>query len=842
VSSGKCASDAVDTFSRTSSNNVGATQPITAYRWFEVGEDANDDLITLVNSSLSFNYAVGVNPTLSANIGGFNAPDVDVSLQVKPGLSVFQYGIGYRLPAQDSICGAPGGYYALFDSIMPNTVALYYGSQKLAYTRLPMSSGTETLRVTAQGSSHKVYVNGILRLNVTDSQKTDSGYLGIATNKSAVTCNLFTVNPIDSDGVDSYQVSDSFARGNSNVIGEMTLSSYPWVKVNDTSGSAISISASSLSFAQNTGKTLNLACNIRGIYAQNEDVGATFYVASTANGASYGIGYRMPSLSGTYQTSGGYYATLKCSTQDTLTLYKGSTALASANITIPRLSYVPLRILASGSTHKVFFNGALTLTVTDTAVSQGYVGLFAAQSSMKVRAFSAGSNFMLPVPFGTDFALGGYGLTDYPDFSDYSYMEMTAERKFGWNMANGQDFWQPTQDSLNNQAATDSHTMIATMNCSLTDIPSSGGPKYTPDSYIQQQIQYSVQSVNSDFVGWYAYPEELDWETPAQFQTLKDCRTLCNEYGCGLPTYMYMAGNDWPAYQAVIVPYIDVVPSSVYPTYQGEPYAWVRFRNEETLSAISSAGCTVGRNYAAGQKTPVAVCELYWGSALLDDGTTQKLDTPQSAYHDFYQSIVSGAQGILVWDLGYVTINPENSPDQSQLRRVWDSYCKAASEISGPQQLGTVVLNGTTCTYPVQVVSGPATTCDFAYFTANGWVWYGDTNPLYPSVEILAKAWQGNTYIIAVDSYDPTDPWDPNIARRNPANTGPTVVTISGVPNSGTATVLFEGRTVPIVNGVITDSFASQAGGSVHIYKISGTNVPQSSILQIIERRAHAHI
>jgi hypothetical protein len=828
---GYCASDAVDTFTRTNSNTCGSTEAVTAYRWTEVGEDSTDTVITIANSSLSFNYTTGGNAYLSTNVGGFDVADVDISLVVTPLTNTLLYGIGYRMPAQDSVFGAPTGYYAMVDA-SANYTSLYYGTARLAYSTVSIGS-SNTLRLLAKGSSHKIYWNGVLTLTSTDSSNLGAGYAGISTYESAIACSSFTVNPIDSDGVDSYKISDNFMRANSNIVGEMTLSSYPWVEVNDTSGSAISINSDAMMFQQNSGKNLNLACNIRGLYATNVDVSTTVEITNSTNGASYGIGYRLPTLAATYQASGGYYVTLKSTTKtNTLTLYKGTTSLKSANISIPLNSYVPLRILAYGGTHKVFFNGALTLTYTDTSSpAKGYVGLFASKSTASFDNFQAGT-FTSPTPFGSDFALGGYSLTDYPDFN-YSYMEMTADRKFGWNMANGQDFWQGTLDSLNNSAATDSHTMIATMDMSLNDIPSSGGEKYTPDSYIQQQIQYSVGSVNSDFIGWYAYPEELDPTDPTQLQKLEDCRSLCTEYGCGLPTYMYMAGADWASYDALIVPYIDVVPASAYTTYQGEPIAWVRWRNEETLSAITSAGATVGSNYGAGQKTPVTVCELDWEPGTIWDGTTQKLDTPQMVYHDFYQSIVSGARGIIVWDVLLATdpnyLTDGNSPDEPQLRRVWDAYCRAASEIMGPEQLGTVILSGTdkTSSLTLSITSGPATTCDFRYPTANGRVWYGDNHgSLYPAVQIIAKAWSGNTYVIGVDSYDPTDsnPIDPNNTRNNPTNTGPTVVTISGLPNTGTAKVLFEGRTVPISSGTITDSFASQAGGSVHIYKISGTN------------------
>src|SRR6516225_2531606 len=54
---------------------------------------------------------------------------------------------------------------------------------------------------------------------------------------------------------------------------------------------------------------------------------------------------------------------------------------------------------------------------------------------------------------------------------------------------------------------------------------------------------------------------------------------------------------------------------------------------------INQAGAVIGSDYLNGQKTPVGIVGLFLGS----NGV---LPTPDQTYHDFWQLIASGAQGI----------------------------------------------------------------------------------------------------------------------------------------------------------------------------------------------------
>ena len=101
---------------------------------------------------------------------------------------------------------------------------------------------------------------------------------------------------------------------------------------------------------------------------------------------------------------------------------------------------------------------------------------------------------------------------------------------------------------------------------------------------------------------------------------------------------------------------------------------------ESTVKAIESAGAKIGRDYLAGEKTPVAVLELFYPT---EDIKGWKLIEPEGSYHDFWQAIVSGAKGIMIYSYFH-------RQDLPEFEAVWQMLNKAASQISGTENLGRV--------------------------------------------------------------------------------------------------------------------------------------------------------
>jgi hypothetical protein len=96
-----------------------------------------------------------------------------------------------------------------------------------------------------------------------------------------------------------------------------------------------------------------------------------------------------------------------------------------------------------------------------------------------------------------------------------------------------------------------------------------------------------------------------------------------------------------------------------------------------------------------------------------------------------------------------------------------------------------------------KVNSGPTNTVSF---TPTG----GGGSYQYPSINVLSKTWNGNVYVIAVNS-----------------TSNAVTATITNVPSPMASAVLpFESRSVIMTNGSFSDSFPAWG---VHIYKMAST-------------------
>jgi hypothetical protein len=284
-------------------------------------------------------------------------------------------------------------------------------------------------------------------------------------------------------------------------------------------------------------------------------------------------------------------------------------------------------------------------------------------------------------------------------------------------------------------------------------------------------------------IAYWDVSEELRWWKPDEFQIVQDYTAWTRTYDpWQRPNHMYIPSHYTQADVQRYVPYLDIIPASAYADYAGMPHAWVRWRMEETIRGINQAGAVIGSDYLNGQKTPVGIVGLFVGA----NGV---IPTPDQTYHDFWQLIASGAQGIFVF--AYAHRNDHNAA----LIPNWNRLRQAAAQLSGPEQLGDMILYGQPVTGVTATVrSGPAQTVSF---TPAGYA----TPVQFPSINVFCQQWNGSNYLIAVNS----------TAQSVTASFG------NLPPPGGTAaTVLFESRAVPISAAGFTDSFAAWG---VHIYQ-----------------------
>jgi hypothetical protein len=281
-------------------------------------------------------------------------------------------------------------------------------------------------------------------------------------------------------------------------------------------------------------------------------------------------------------------------------------------------------------------------------------------------------------------------------------------------------------------------------------------------------------------VPWWDLPEELRYWYESTEMAIVQSYTIWTRLHDPQrsPNSMYIPSHYDTAALEQYVPYLDIVPVSAYTTYAGKPHAWVRWRVESAVHAIENAGFTIGRDYLGGEKTPAAYLELYTGSTGI---------TPEGSYHDFWQAIVSGARGLLVYSYAY-------KDGSATLAACWQRLSDAALQLTGPENLEEAILYGERQTgASAEVLSGPARTPSFE---ADG----GTLD--YPAVDLLAVTYAGELFVIAVNSA-----------------TEPVTARIAGSPSgAASADVLFEGRTVPAASGAWQDDFEPLG---VHIYRES---------------------
>jgi hypothetical protein len=377
-------------------------------------------------------------------------------------------------------------------------------------------------------------------------------------------------------------------------------------------------------------------------------------------------------------------------------------------------------------------------------------------------------------PEGSVFPLQLYELQPDGDVALVAADGWNIGHRYGW--ANGGT----GTDSLNAFLQILAQSGIA----GLPALPANGDVASGRTEWAQGDIASWILSLAANpNIAYWDLPEELRWWKPDEFQIVQDYAAWTRTYDpLERPHYMYIPShytqNDVQHY----VPYLDIIPASAYADDVGQPHAWVRWRMEETLRGINQAGAVIGSDYLNGEKTPVGVVQLFVG-------TNGLAPTADQTYHDFWQLIASGAKGIFVFS--YFHRNDHGGA----LIPNWNRLRDAAAHLSGPEQLGAMILYGQPVTdVAVTILSGPAQT---VAFTPTGY----NTPVQFSSIHVLCQQWNGSNYLIAVNSTD-------QAVTASFANLPPA--------GSDSATVLFESRTVPISQGSFTDSFPAWG---VHIYQ-----------------------
>ncbi|MDO9541417.1 MAG: hypothetical protein Q7J98_03730 [Kiritimatiellia bacterium] len=172
--------DILDRFKRPDSNTVGNVEIGNTF-WVERGDNETDNLIRIAGESLVFHYHISepVHPYLACNLNDFECKDLEINVTLLPcphsGYGRCS-GISYRLDVPDGGVDEIGYHVVVNNGDSPNTISLKFGRVTIAKRNVVITSPSK-IRVVAMGTSHKVYLNKNLVIDVTDSGETEDGYI-----------------------------------------------------------------------------------------------------------------------------------------------------------------------------------------------------------------------------------------------------------------------------------------------------------------------------------------------------------------------------------------------------------------------------------------------------------------------------------------------------------------------------------------------------------------------------------------------------------------------------------------------------------------------------------------
>ncbi len=254
---------------------------------------------------------------------------------------------------------------------------------------------------------------------------------------------------------------------------------------------------------------------------------------------------------------------------------------------------------------------------------------------------------------------------------------------------------------------------------------------------LEQEVRADIEAYAShDNLAWWDIPEEMRYWFQGEFDIVKNMFAWTRKYDPRKrPVMMYHPGHSTAERVEKYVDFLDIIAVGAYAEYSHQPRAWIRWRVESEIEAIENAGFTVGSDYLNGEKTPIGVPMLFGKPEDMD------LIVPAEAYHDFFSCIASGAKGILVFSYWH-------KRDMPTLQKTWElGYKKAAADFMAEPSLNQAVLFGQDVPLAVEITKGSPRTVPFRPYGL-------DEDIDYPAVNVLAKAYEGSLYIIAVSSQE----------------------------------------------------------------------------------------
>jgi len=321
-------------------------------------------------------------------------------------------------------------------------------------------------------------------------------------------------------------------------------------------------------------------------------------------------------------------------------------------------------------------------------------------------------------PYGNDFPLGLYSL--HADLDSANYYGWNHGHRYGYYIDDVRHLATPMPDSYFKECRENKLHSFARL--SWVD---SLDRKWS--SSILTTINEIKQQEKHTNISWWDIPEELRYWKNSEYDIVKSYPQLIREYDTkDRPTYMYIPGHYSKEGVRYYVSFLDILPASCYPNYQGQPHVYVRWSIERTQEAIKDEGYILGKNYLNNEKTVIAILELFeQGTHLTKTGT----------WHNFWLALACDVKGIQVFSHFYRNTT-------STLRESW-STLNNAIQLFKENKLDEMMIFGNKIILTHEILNGPKLAPRLNI--------QGESYSL-PSIKILTKQYHDTLYIIAVNS------------------------------------------------------------------------------------------
>ena len=313
-----------------------------------------------------------------------------------------------------------------------------------------------------------------------------------------------------------------------------------------------------------------------------------------------------------------------------------------------------------------------------------------------------------PYPQGNAFPLGLYSFQPVE--------EMPEVVPFGWNFGHSYQF---SADYLT-AALSNGIYALARLPRVEEDV--------TWDTIRERIAEYAAH----ENVLWWDFPEELRYWYEDEQEMLVRMSELTRELDpMQRPNYMYMPTHVTAARIARDAPHLDIIGCGAYTEYHHMPRPWIRYAIEREVEGIRQAGFEVGQDYLAGQKTPIAVLQLFYNP-------TMSIISAIDARHDFWASIAAGARGVMIFSYWH-------KRDGGVLQPTWEAYAQCARQLT-EADLGPAILFGEAYEdVTFGIIRGPQMGVPFEPYGYNHEI-------RYPSLTVRAWTHEGSLYVLAVNS------------------------------------------------------------------------------------------